>query len=145
MTMGAPRKALHNLFELQRQRQSQQCPKVLKVFDTLSVWTPTNLPYTTSGKTRRPQDFYVSRAHGRERGFHPIFFAHLSTVINNTNRQTWRRIQRVLFQTTSGHLNFWWVNKKTLYNGLSRTKTAQYCWNLRIPGCLALYVWLHWW
>jgi hypothetical protein len=88
MTMGAPRKALHNLFELQRQRQSQQCPKVLKVFDTQSVWTPTNLPYTTSGKTRRPQDFYVSRAHGRERGFHPIFFAHLSTVINNTNRQT---------------------------------------------------------
>jgi hypothetical protein len=62
--------------------------KDLKVFDTLSVWTPTNLPYTTRGKKRRPQDFYVRRACGRERGFHPIFYAHLSTVINNINRQT---------------------------------------------------------
>jgi len=70
--MGAPRKALHNHFELQRQKQ--QCPK-----------------------------------------------------------------------TTLGLLNFLWVNKNTLYNGPLWPKTAQYCWNLRIPWCLALYVWLHWW
>jgi hypothetical protein len=69
--MGAPRKAPHNLFELQRQRQ--QCPKILKVFDTLKIWTPTNLPNTTRGKKRRPQDFYVRTARGRERFSSHIF------------------------------------------------------------------------